>query len=463
MALPEKKIKKVQLPDSNTYEIIPERLQKNSYEAVLPSLTQDSVLALSSDIKYIPHFPSAISGTEAVSTTPHTSALWDATCDEITNLYDGMVMIIRVPVKGSDNYGVALKVNNGTYHPVVYDKNITIGDRYAVNSTIIAVYNATQTAQMFDGGTSLVTVTGVWQVYDYDTDTDTQYRLRNQDSVYINKSGQSTNRRTLLFEVEGGLSATNTTITTSTSKTPINFKYIPGGQIRYYSVDGTVSANGKFSISGLWEQFGLDIRYSFNTGSTLVEGSPVYIRMIVNSDGTLSQDASSAGDNPIVQALPSTADNKVYVYLGRAGSVLALELEPVHPIYEYKDGAIRLWTNAVASGGGATSVEVTGSGNAVTGASYDASTRKISLSKGTTFATLEDFDNSLQISYDTSTHVFTLLSSPDKVTEVINLAETTQFGFVDIEVPSTYVTLYRLQIRRYNIDTETYSTPRATI
>ena len=39
---------------------------------------------------------------------------------------------------------------------------------------------------------------------------------------------------------------------------------------------------------------------------------------------------------------------------------------------------------------GATSVEVTGAGNAVTTASYDASTRKLTLTKGTTFLTHQD-------------------------------------------------------------------------
>lgn len=41
---------------------------------------------------------------------------------------------------------------------------------------------------------------------------------------------------------------------------------------------------------------------------------------------------------------------------------------------------------------GATSVEVTGTGNAITSASYDASTRKITLNKGETFATQADVD-----------------------------------------------------------------------
>ena len=45
------------------------------------------------------------------------------------------------------------------------------------------------------------------------------------------------------------------------------------------------------------------------------------------------------------------------------------------------------WATVSTTDTGATSIEVTGSGNAVTAASYDASTRKITLTKGTTFLT----------------------------------------------------------------------------
>lgn len=44
---------------------------------------------------------------------------------------------------------------------------------------------------------------------------------------------------------------------------------------------------------------------------------------------------------------------------------------------------------------GATDIEVTGSGNAVTSASYDASTRKITLTKGETYMTSNDVDNKI--------------------------------------------------------------------
>ncbi len=54
---------------------------------------------------------------------------------------------------------------------------------------------------------------------------------------------------------------------------------------------------------------------------------------------------------------------------------------------------------------GATSVEVTGSGNAITTASYDATTRKITLTKGETFATKAQLDAAVGASTDASTAI----------------------------------------------------------
>lgn len=57
--------------------------------------------------------------------------------------------------------------------------------------------------------------------------------------------------------------------------------------------------------------------------------------------------------------------------------------------------------NALPTDTGATSVNVTGSGNAVTGASYDSTTRKMTLTKGTTFLTshqsLDGYVNTLNV------------------------------------------------------------------
>lgn len=50
MALPTNKIKKINPDGVTDYEIIPERLQNNGYEAVLPTLTADSTIALTSNL-----------------------------------------------------------------------------------------------------------------------------------------------------------------------------------------------------------------------------------------------------------------------------------------------------------------------------------------------------------------------------------------------------------------------------
>lgn len=57
MALPNNKIKKIKLPNSNdAYEIIPERLQNNGFEASLPKLTANSTIALKSDVDNLQEF-----------------------------------------------------------------------------------------------------------------------------------------------------------------------------------------------------------------------------------------------------------------------------------------------------------------------------------------------------------------------------------------------------------------------
>lgn len=53
MALPSNKIKKIKLPSGTSYEIIPERLQKNGYEAALPTLTQNKTIAVTTDLPQV--------------------------------------------------------------------------------------------------------------------------------------------------------------------------------------------------------------------------------------------------------------------------------------------------------------------------------------------------------------------------------------------------------------------------
>ena len=90
------------------------------------------------------------------------------------------------------------------------------------------------------------------------------------------------------------------------------------------------------------------IIYSYMaSGFSLAFPDSVYLKCTPNADG-------SATMNSIVQALPSTKDGKIYIYLGTAYSATNMELEIEHPVYWHDGTGIRLWTGADPSSGGST-------------------------------------------------------------------------------------------------------------
>ena len=129
---------------------------------------------------------------------------------------------------------------------------------------------------------------------------------------------------------------------TGTTKALTTEKFDPFGPILYYSYGSTtaIAANATLSAASLYQQVAFDLRYSFNTGSTLTNNKDVYIKAIPQTDGTAILDT----DTPITQTLPTSADDRIYIYLGHAYSTSAVELHPVHPIYYYKNGKIALYT-----------------------------------------------------------------------------------------------------------------------
>ena len=159
MALPEKKIKSVTTPDNQVYDIVPEMLQNNGFAANVPSLTADSTLVLTDYIKYAPHYP-AMTGTAAKTSSPYNHSKWDATDSTIDTLYDGLMLVVKVPVAGNGTYGTAISVNGGDYHPVVYNISSMIGTRYSVNSTIVVVYNSAASGNLYINDTAATSVTG---------------------------------------------------------------------------------------------------------------------------------------------------------------------------------------------------------------------------------------------------------------------------------------------------------------
>ena len=139
--------------------------------------------------------------------------------------------------------------------------------------------------------------------------------------------------------------STNATSARNVNTTPIN----PLGQIVFYNATTAIAAAGTPGATTLYTQMNVTLGYTFNTTGTvaLTTKVPVYVKCAPQATGGAVIDP----DTPCVQTLPSTEDGKLYIYLGIASSATAVEITPYHPVFYYKDGQIRLWTNAAESGG----------------------------------------------------------------------------------------------------------------
>ena len=267
-----------------------------------------------------------------------------ATVDNFpTTLTDGVCAYIRNDVIASAS-GFTLNIN-GTGAKPVYQ---TMADAsrattiFSAAVTYLFIYNSSRV----EGG--------CWDIYyGYNSNDNTiGYILRtNYMSLPVTSACY---RYRLLFTSADGThfvpanasSSTNATATRTTTQTPID----PFGSIRYYNYTSAVSSGARPGVAYLCEQYQVTLGYSFNrTGAalTLTAWKPVYIKCAPQSDGSAIIDA----DTPYVQDLPTTADGKIYIFLGVATSATQVEVVFHHPVYYHDGTKICTWTGVTTNSG----------------------------------------------------------------------------------------------------------------
>lgn len=133
--------------------------------------------------------------------------------------------------------------------------------------------------------------------------------------------------------------STNSTTARTLNTRPIN----PFGTIFYYDNASSVSANTRPTSGYMWLQNTLTIGYSYVI--SLTSYTPVYLKCTPQSDG-------SAVMADVVQALPSSNDGKIYIFLGIAtSSSSVMELMSNHPVYYHDGTGIRIWTGVPSASG----------------------------------------------------------------------------------------------------------------
>lgn len=267
-----------------------------------------------------------------------TTASWTGVLSGINELFDGLTIAYYLPRTSASNVTLTLLFENGLSTPAVpvyYTGTTRMTTHYDAGSTIILTY--------WSAGSILVNGTATtearWTHCDYDSTN--IYQLKHNSGPYTAKSAVYRYQLLVQDPTSGTtlLPFNNVSNNTGTTKTLTTESFNPFGQFLYYNSTTTVAANGSIGASALYNQVALDLRYSFNTGTTLTANKDVYIVAVPQDDGSVKLHTS-----PITQTLPTASDGLVYIYLGRAYNTSAIELYPYHPVYYYKNNGLRIWT-----------------------------------------------------------------------------------------------------------------------
>lgn len=304
-----------------------------------PSYTASEVGALPDTTKYAGSQSVGGAANKAVSlptgiidTENSVSTAYVASVDGITELQNGTLVLLYNESLRSASAGWTLNINGLGAKPVYLSQsNTRAADIMGSKSFYLFVYDTVKVAG------------GSWQLYTgLDTDTDVKaYRILRQWTTHI--SSALMYREMMLFtKSENLLLPVNSyNRSSATDKVLTSEEFDPFGQIWYYSGAATVQAGATIAANVLFDMYDLiDIRYSFNTGSTLTASQDVFVVAVPQSNGKAKLAA-----NPISQTLPSTEDGFIYIRLGQAFDTYRIALDIVKPIYYFKDGAIRQWTN----------------------------------------------------------------------------------------------------------------------
>lgn len=181
-------------------------------------------------------------GTAAVTTSPYNFAKWDCTINSVTELYDGLTVVYKVPVAGNGSYGTGFQINNLGYHPVVRTTNAMISTRYAVNANILMVYVSNISGTWYNNSASSSTKTGCWVVVnDSDSNDYAQASQLKLGNASLYKSYTVCGRYMFLLskDEEYLLPTTTENNSTSTTKTITTQTFDPFKPIYYYAGTST--------------------------------------------------------------------------------------------------------------------------------------------------------------------------------------------------------------------------------
>lgn len=257
-----------------------------------------------------------------VGNTSGTAGTWTGTISDISAYYDGLTVAYKIGIAGGST--TTLNINGyGAKTVRRNDGNLTT--HLPVNTVVVLVYTT-------------ISGTGYWVWADYDS-TD-PYQLRNN---YYDVIGADTvyGYKIVAEGSDGFLYPLTTTGGVGTSKPVSTRNFKLGGHIKFYVTSGALSP-GASTRYYMATQYSGDGLYTFNSSSGFVAGKSIYLKAVIQSDGSFKLDNTSV-TSFYTQTLPTTDDGFIYIKLGTMHDTSRyITVLPDHPIYQFKDGCLRL-------------------------------------------------------------------------------------------------------------------------
>ena len=253
-----------------------------------------------------------------VGNTGTSAGTWTGSCDDIDNYYNGLSVIFVPSVAG--NSTTTLNINNLGAITCYYNASSKLTTHYPVGAPILLTY-----------------YNGTWRTAEYWSNSDyltAEYYARYK----VHTSGYIGRYMLVMKCPDGtitGLCKTNNS--TATNKTMYTGPLLLD-QVFYMNSTGSWAAGANMSSNlVLYENYSLvDIRYTFNCGSTLTAYSPFYIVLNKDTDNYYYLDTTQ----PWQIGVPTTNSDKIYLHIGSCYDTYRVAFEGSKKAYQVKNGKL---------------------------------------------------------------------------------------------------------------------------
>jgi hypothetical protein len=259
--------------------------------------------------------------------TSGSSGTWTGSITGLTAYYDGLKIAYKIGVAGIST-GTTLNLN-GLGAIACRRNNGNLTTHLPVGTVVYLTYTT-------------ISGTGYWVWADYDSIETYTVRWNNN----LQAGAEITRYKIVMAGTDGRWYPLTIGNTTAATKTVASTEFRIESPIVSYYYNGTVAA-GATSSSYWYEGYTMaNLDYTLNQSTGFSAYMPLYLKGTINSNGNFVLDGAGGVNNDFwTQTLPSTEDGKVYIMIGiMHNTTTSMRLMVNKPIYEFKDGNLRIYT-----------------------------------------------------------------------------------------------------------------------